>query len=121
MRDFPGANSFASIMRSGVLLRSPVSAGVLGPLKKNGRSPWDEKGQRTRNAENVTTPIFLMVLIRLRVPQEAGRTQLPIMEANRSLLGSRASVFTSIENVWRRLMNMLMSWENKILYKSRAL
>ena len=36
------------------------------------------------------------------------------MEANRSLLGSRASVFTPIENVWRRIMNMLMSWENKV-------
>ena len=37
-----------------------------------------------------------------------------IMEAKRSLPGSRASVFTPIENVWRRLMNMLMSWENKV-------
>ena len=36
-----------------------------------------------------------MVLIRLRVSQEAERTQLRIMEANRSLLGSRASVFHS--------------------------
>ena len=40
--------------------------------------------------------------------------QLHIMEVNRSPLGSRASVFTPIENVWRRLMNMLMSWENKV-------
>ena len=36
------------------------------------------------------------------------------IEANRSLLGSRESVFTPIESVWRRLMNMLMSWENKV-------
>ena len=43
--------------------------------------------------------------------------------------GSPRIGFTPIENVWRRLMNMLMSWENKvgksekntkILYKSRA-
>ena len=79
----PKSERFASIMRSGVLLCPPVSAGT----------------------QNVTTPVFVMVLIRLRVPQEAERTQLRIMEVNRSLPGSRASVFTPIENVWRRLMN----------------
>ena len=35
----PRSERFASIMRSGVLLRPPVSAGVLEPLKKNGRNP----------------------------------------------------------------------------------
>ena len=110
----PRSERFASIMRSGVLLRPPVSAGVLEPLKKMGGTPGLKKVNELVYAQNVTTPIFVMVLVRLRVPQEAERTQLRIMEANRSLLGSHASVFTPIENVWRRLMNMLMSWENKV-------
>ena len=55
---------------------------------------------------------------------------LRIMEANCSFLGSHASIFTPLENVWKRLMNMLMSLENKvgkirekyqILYKSRVI
>ena len=43
MRDFPGANSFASIMHSGVLLRPPISADILEPLKKMGRVPGLKK------------------------------------------------------------------------------
>ena len=43
MRDFPGANGFASIMRSGVLRRPSVSAGVLEPLKKMGGAPGLKK------------------------------------------------------------------------------
>ena len=43
MHDFPRANGFASIMRSGVLLRPPVGAGVLEPLKKMGGAPGLKK------------------------------------------------------------------------------
>ena len=39
----PRSERFASIMRSGVLLRPPVSAGVLEPLKKMGRTPGLKK------------------------------------------------------------------------------
>ena len=47
----PRSERFASIMRSGVLLRPPVSAGVLEPLNKMGGAPGLKKlrqGQRTR-------------------------------------------------------------------------
>ena len=47
--------------------------------------------------------------------QRRQRKQLRISEANRSLLGeSRTQVLAPIENVWRRLMNMLISLENKV-------
>ena len=39
----PGSERFASIMRSGVLLRPPVSAGVLEPLKTMGGAPGLQK------------------------------------------------------------------------------
>ena len=39
----PRSERFASIMRSGILLRSPVSAGVLGPLKTMGGAPGLQK------------------------------------------------------------------------------
>ena len=39
----PRSERFASIMRSGVLLRPPVSAGVLEPLKKMGGTPGLKK------------------------------------------------------------------------------
>ena len=43
MRDFPGANGSPPIMRSGVLLRPPVSAAVLERLKKMGGAPGLKK------------------------------------------------------------------------------
>ena len=43
MRDFARSEQFASIMRSGILLRSPVSAGVLEPLKTMGGAPGLQK------------------------------------------------------------------------------
>ena len=39
----PRSERFASVMRSGVLLRPPVSAGVLEPLKKMGGTPGLKK------------------------------------------------------------------------------
>ena len=39
----PRSERFAFIMRSGVLRRHPVSAGVLEPLKKMGRTPGLKK------------------------------------------------------------------------------
>ena len=79
----PRSERFASIMRSGVLLRPPVSAGVLGPLKK-----WAEplSCKRSTNS-NVTHPFCNGSNTPARV---AGGGK----NANRSLLGSRASVFT---------------------------
>ena len=48
MRDFPRSERFASIMRSDVLLRPLISAGVLNPLKKMGGTPGLKKVHRTR-------------------------------------------------------------------------
>ena len=39
----PRSERFASVMRSGVLLRPPVSAGVLEPLKTMGGAPGLQK------------------------------------------------------------------------------
>ena len=113
MRDFAGSERFASIMRSGVFLLPPVSAGVLEPLKKMGRAPGLKKVNK-------------LIMLKTRHTHFCNGSNTPARaaggrknatthnRANRSLLGSRASVFTPIENVWRRLMNMLMSWENKV-------
>ena len=58
MRDFARSERFASIMRSGVFLLPPLSAGVLEPLKKMGGAPGLKKGQRTHNAQNATHPFL---------------------------------------------------------------
>ena len=88
MRNFPGANSSPPLCAVAFFyITPPGSAGVLEPLKKMGRAPglqWSTK----RNAQNVTTPIFVMVLIRRCVPQEV---PLRTMEVNSGCLTYCAS------------------------------
>ena len=86
------------------------------------------KGQLKTNSGHAY--FFVMALIRLRVTyKEAERRQLRILEANRSLLGESRTGFRSHRECMEEVMNMLMSWENKVgkykkdtknHYKSRA-
>ena len=122
----PQERTVPFIMRSGVFLLPPVSTGVLEPLQKWEWSCFEHTSSLTFFIPGAP-PIFFNGSSMPALTRGCRRTPLHIMKANCSLLGSHASIFTPIENVWRRLMNLLMRWENKmgkintkILYKSRA-
>ena len=107
----PRSERFASIMRSCVLSASCDTRRRIRPLQTWEWSRFEHTSSLTFFNPGVP-PIFLNGACAYRRARR--RTPLRIMEANRSLLGSRASIFTPLENVSRRLMNMLMSWENKV-------
>ena len=104
---------FASIMRSDVLLRPPVSAGVLEPLKKMGGTPGLKKANElvcskrdhSHFCNGSNTPACAAGGGKNATTHNGGEPFAP---------GISRIGFTLIENVWRRLMNMLMSWENKV-------
>ena len=128
MCDFPGANGSPPLCVVAFFPPPTARAGVLEPLQKWGWSRFEHTSSLTFFNPGVP-PIFFNGSNTPALTGGRRRTPLRIMETNRSLLGSRASIFTPLENVWKRLMNMLMSWETrreksekntKILYKSRA-
>ena len=113
MRDFPGANGSPPLCVVAFFPPPAAHAGVLEPLQKWEWSRYEHTSSLTFFNPGVP-PIFFNGSHTPALTGGRRRTPLRIMEANRSLLGSRASIFTPLENVWRRLMNMLMSWENKV-------
>ena len=112
MHDFPGANGSPPLCIVAFFLPPAALAGVLEPLQK-----WE--WSRFKHTSSLTffnpgvPPIFFNGSNTPVLTGGRRITPLRIMEANHLLLGSRTSIFTPLENVWRRLMNMLMSWENR--------
>ena len=112
MRDFPGANGLPPLCVVAFFPPPTARAGVLEPLQKWGWSRFEHTSSLTFLNPGVL-PIFFNGSNTLALTGGRRRMPLRIMEANRSLLGSRTSIFTPLENVWKRLMNMLMSWEKQ--------
>ena len=104
MRDFPGANGSPPLCVVAFFPPPAARAGVLDHYNPSSLIFFNPGAP----------PIFFNGSNTPALTGGRRRTPLRIMEANRSLLGSRASIFTPIENVWRRLMNMLMNWENTV-------
>ena len=104
MRDFPGANGSPPLCVVSFFPPPVAHAGVLEPLQKWEWSRFEHTSSLTFFDPGVL-PIFFNGSNTPALTGGRKRTPLHIMEANRLLLG---------RNVWRRLMNMLMSWENKV-------
>ena len=123
MRDFPVANGSPPLCVVAFFPPPAVRAGILEPLQKWEWSCFEHTSLLTFFNPGVP-PIFFNGSNTPALTGGRRRTPLRIMETNCSLLGSHALIFTSLENVWKRLMNMLMTgktrWEKseKNLYKS---
>ena len=99
MRDFPGVNGSPPLCVVVFFLPPAARAGVLEPLQKWEWSRFEHTSSLTFFNPGVP-PIFFNGSNTPALTGGRRRTPLCIMEVNHSLLGSRASIFTPLEDVY---------------------
>ena len=97
MRDFPGANGSPPLCVVAFFPPPAARSGVLEPLQKWEWSRFEHTSSSTFFNPGVP-PIFFNGSNTPALTGGRRRTLLRIMEANRSLLGSRASIFRGTLN-----------------------